>query len=258
MPTCTLFTTDRILFRVNDFLYQSKLFFKIITMKTKSFFLITFFLCSLQLFSQIPQKPLLAKPVIKAPVAKKIVSRVPNADTVRLQKAVVNIVVGDDGKDKDSKLSIAINVTSNNQNHLCAYYGTDDVYLEPISSGAYSPGEDVTIPTNLYAGIAYISGAGLPAGEQKMTFRQAVFSDFDNGGDIELQFETTHDIWKIKSLTASLFFDNDPVTPYKITWTNIQLSQDPATVILQFDKNFNPIQSPVKNVYQRKTNLGNR
>jgi hypothetical protein len=208
-------------------------------MKTRFFLLTTFFFCSLHLFSQMPKKPLVAKPVIKAPVAQKISAHVPNANVVQLQKAAVNIVVGDDGKEKDSKLSIAINVTAKDQDHECGRYGDSGGY--PISSDAYLPGENVTIPINLSAGIPYTTGIGLPAGQQKLALREAVFSDFSNGGDIKLLFESTNDIWKIKSLTVSLFFDNDPVTPYKITWTNIQLSLV-AEKELQFDKNFKPIQ----------------
>jgi len=220
-------------------------------MKTIFFLLIAFFFCGLHLFSQISKKPLVAKPVINAPAAQKISARVPNADLVRLQKAVVNIVVGDDGKDKDSKLSIAIYVTAKNlsggdQDEVCASYkGSTETYL---------PGENVTIPTNLNE-IAYISGTGLPSGQQKLADREVVFSDFSNGGDIDLRFQTTNDVWKIKSLTVSLFFDNDPVTPYKITWTNIRLSHDTPAVDLHFDKNFRPIQLPIKNIYKGKTNL---
>ena len=177
---------------------------------------------------------------------------------LHLQKVVVNIVVGDDGKDKDSKLSIAVYITAKNpftgkdQDDQCAYYGNGG---GPISSDAYLPGESVTIPTNLSDGITYISGVGLPAGNQKLASREAVFSDFSNGGDIELRFETTHDLWKMKSFTVSLFFDNDPVTPYKINWTNIQLSQDTPTAVLKFDKKFNSIPIAMKNIYKGKTNL---
>ena len=183
----------------------------------------------------IVKQPLVAKPVIKPPVAQKISSQVVNG----LQKAVVNIVVGDDGKDKDSKLSITIEADDGGvANHLCAYYG--GASIEPISSGAYLPGENVTIPTNLYAGILYTTDNG--NGTTTAGAREAVFSDFSSGGSIHLQFETTNDIWKIKSLTVSLFFDKDPFTPYKITWTNIQLSQDVLFKDLKFDKNFKPIQ----------------
>ena len=111
-------------------------------MKTKFFLLITLFFCSLHLFSQIPKQPVVAKPVTKVPVAQKISAHVPDANLVHLQKVVVNIVVGDDGKDKDSKLSIAVYITAKNpftgkdQDDQCAYYGNGG---GPISSDAYLP-----------------------------------------------------------------------------------------------------------------------
>ena|SRR5664279_640548 len=219
---------------------------------TSSLFLL---ILSATSFGQLMQKKMMqstktvtAVPIVKQPPGAKTVMKEPAvqnnnlsqyANQVPLQKTVVNIVAGDEGKDKDSKLRITIDADNCGvSNHLCAYYGGGDP-ISPISSDAYLPGENVTIPTNLYAGIPYvISEFGLPreAGD-----REAVFSDFSNGGDIQLVFVTTHDIWEIKSLTPALYF-NDSGTPHKITWTNIQLSQDVEFKRLQFDKNFNPIQ----------------
>ena len=219
-------------------------------MKTKSFSLITiaFFSC-IQLFAQVKTlKPLTQKRVIpvtttvqKIPATAPKKQVPPQAPSTDLQNAVVNIVVGDDGKDKDTY--VAISIIDDNK-RTAAYYGAADrgTYIQPMTSGEYFPGDNETLPTKL--------DASEPTGQMDNSkfpplpvVREANLSDFSNGGTISLGIKPTgHDTWKINTFTVTLYFNNDSGSPHKMTWNGFTLSQDSRSRTLEFDKNFNPIQ----------------
>ena len=227
-------------------------------MKQKLFLLMTTIFCETFLFAQIKTvKPLAQKKVVTTTATKpltnpnQVKTQTPPPPPTDLQKAVVNIIVGDDGKDDDTRLAISIN---DGHKRLAAYYG-DKVNtmgangvpgdgVNGIKGGEYFPGDNETLPITMYASV--------PTGETKLVgalplpvLREAALSDFtnNNGGSIQLVFiPNGHDTWKINSFSVTLYFNNDPGTPHKITWTGITLSQDSRTKDLEFDKNFNPIQ----------------
>ena len=219
-------------------------------MKTKFYFFIAAIFLATNLFSQTKvMKPLTAKTVAPLPAANTVVKKEgvakpqtkPAPTPTDLQNAVVNIAVGDDGKDRDTYLSISIN---DGNKRLAAYYGNEGRWgLGPIPTGEYFSGESETIPTNLDASV--------PTGETKLVgalplpvLREANLLDFaGNGGSIILYMQPNgHDTWKINSFSVILYFNNDSSSPHKITWTGFTLSQDSRTRAFEFDKNFNPIQ----------------
>lgn len=218
-------------------------------MKTKLFLLtIAFFPC-LQLFAQVKTfEPLTQKKVVpitttvqKMPATAPKKNVPPQAPPTDLQNAVVNIVVGDDGKDKDTY--VAIGILDDNK-RTAAYYGTADMgtNIQPMDPGEYFPGDNETLPTKL--------DKSEPTGQMDNSrfpilpvLREATLSDFTNGGIITIIIQPTgHDTWKINSFTVTLYFNNDGGSPHKMTWNGFTLSQDSYSRILEFDKNFNPIQ----------------
>ena len=176
-------------------------------MKTKSFSLITiaFFSC-IQLFAQVKTlKPLNQKRVIpvtttvqKIPATAPKKQVPPQAPPTDLQNAVVNIVVGDDGKDKDTY--VAISIIDDNK-RTAAHYGAADkgAYIQPMTSGEYFPGDNETLPAKL--------DKSEPTGEMDNSkfpplpvVKEATLSDFTNGGTITINIKPTgHDTWQRKS-----------------------------------------------------------
>ena len=213
-------------------------------MKTKIYLIIIFFFFSLHLFSQTIKKTLVAKPVTTTTHA---VTKVPQPEKktppppTDLDKAVVNIVVGDDGKDNDTYLNIFIN---DSNKRLAAYYGNKmNGNFVPSGGGEFFPGDNETLPTNLEASE--------PTGEMKQVgdlplpvLREANLSDFNSkGGSIQILIKPNgHDTWKLKSFSLSMYFSYDSHSPRKIIWNGFTLSQDSRSKDLEFDKNFNPIQ----------------
>ena len=213
-------------------------------MKTKIYLIIIFFFFSLHLFSQTIKKTLVAKPAITTTHAEKKLpepEKKPTPPPTDLQKAVVNIVVGDDGKDNDTYLGILIN---DGTKRLAAYYGYKmNGVIEPSTTGEFFPGDNETLPTILEASeyTGEIKQVGVIP---EPVLREANLSDFtNNGGSLKLAIKPNgHDTWKIKSLSLSMYFNNDSHSPRKIIWNGFTLSQDSRSKDLEFDKNFNPIQ----------------
>jgi hypothetical protein len=207
-------------------------------MKTRLFLLMTIaFFSGIQLFAQVKAvKPLVKKTVVSTPTNKitnpqPIKTGNPPPKPTDLQKAVVNIVVGDDGKDYNTFINIYINDGNRRKAADCSEFGNE-----------YFPGENETLPTQLDASV--------PTGETKLVgalplpvTKEATLSDFTNGGSIDMVIGTVgNDTWKINSFSVTLYFNNDPGSPHKLTWTGFTLTQDTKTKHLEFDKNFNPIQ----------------
>jgi len=196
-------------------------------------------------FAQV--RPLAQKTVVATPATKPLTNpkpartENPPPKPTDLQNGVINIVVGDDGKDKDTY--VAISIIDDNK-RVAAYYGAADrgSYVQAMTSGEYFPGDNETLPTKL--------DKSEPTGEIDNTkfpplavTREANLSDFANGGSILINIQPTgHDTWKINSFTVTLYFDNDPGSPHKMTWNGFTLSQDSRWRTLEFDKNWNPIQ----------------
>jgi len=222
---------------------------KIKKMKTKLYFLIAVGFLSINAFSQTKVlRPVTAKTVSTTPTSTTVVKpqvvkqqNKPAPAPTDLQNAVVNVVVGDDGKDKDTYVAIAI-VDGNKR--IAAYYGIlkSGTYVMPMTNGEYFPGDNETLPTQL--------DKSEPTGEIDNTkfppvavVREANLSDFANGGTINMVIQPTgHDTWKMNSFTVTLYFNNDPGSPHKMTWNGFTLSQDSRSRTLEFDKNFTPIQ----------------
>lgn len=206
---------------------------------------------SSSLFSQIRKKLPVATPTIKTNTVG--VKRVqPDPANIKhapaptdLQKAVVNIVVGDDGKDYDTQLVIML---YDQKNRLAAYMGelnarTGQIMLSNI--GEYLPGDNETLSMVLFASI--------PTGETKVNFanlpmpvtRESDLADFqdNNGGYVRMVIKPNgHDTWKLKTFSITLIFNNDPSSSHTITWDNRTMSQNNNVLVLEFDKDFNPIQ----------------
>lgn len=223
-------------------------------MKTKFYFFITAIFLATNLFSQTKvMKPLTAKTVAPAPTATTVVNKEgvakpqnkPAPTPTDLQNAVVNIVVGDDGKDYDTKLSVIIN---DENKRVAGYYGvpSHDLVGNPdivgTTMGEYFPGDNETVPITLETSV--------PTGQMNTSkypplpvLREASVSDFANGGTISIHiYPNGHDTWKINSFSVTLYFNNDASSPHKMTWNGFTLAQDSPSRILEFDKNFNPIQ----------------
>ncbi|MFI5186169.1 MAG: hypothetical protein ACHQF0_05560 [Chitinophagales bacterium] len=219
-------------------------------MKSRLFFLMPAVFFTTYLFAQVKAvKPLTQKTVVTTPETKKITNpqpvktqNNPAPAPTDLQKAVVNIVVGDDGKDKDTYVSI--DIKDNNQRRA-AYYGTLLVSdnINGITTGEFFPGDDETLPTQLQASepTGQIDNTKVPP---LPVIREASVSDFTNGGgSLSITIRPNgHDTWKIKNFSVTLYFRNDPASPHKITWNGFTLSQDSRLKTLEFDKNFNAIQ----------------
>ena len=223
-------------------------------MKTKFYFFLAVGFLSSNAFSQTKvMKPLTAKTVAPTPAANTVVKKEgvakpqnkPAPTPTDLQNAVVNIVVGDDGKDYDTKLSVVVN---DDNKRMAGYYGvpSHDMLGNPdivgTSMGEYFPGDNETVPVTLDASV--------PTGEINTSkypplpvLREANVSDFANGGTILMRiYPNGHDTWKINSFSVTLYFNNDSGSPHKITWKGFTVAQDSPSRILEFDKNFNPIQ----------------
>jgi hypothetical protein len=214
-------------------------------MKQKLFLLITAVFFAAHLFAQIKAiKPVTQKPVVTTPTAKGVeVSKINPPPLGDLQKAAINIVVGDDGKDATTKVGFILH---DDNNKVAAYYG-DDQGITGTSGSEYSPGQNVTLLTSLMASefqSTYVPGPFGTAGHDEVTPRNSIFSDFTfSGGILELRIYTPyHEAWKIKSLSLSLYFENDSRSPHTMTWNNIALSNLETTKQLKFDKQFNVIQ----------------
>lgn len=224
-------------------------------MKTKFFFFIVAILLCTNLFSQTKvMRPLAAKTVAPAPTTNVMKEKEgvtkpqnkPATNPTDLQNAVVNIVVGDDGKDYDTKLSVVI---KDENKRIAGYYGVPshdmagNPYIVGTTMGEYFPGDNETVPIALDASV--------PTGQVTMkgslplpVLREAEVSDFNGrGGTVEMLISPNgHDTWKINSFSLTLYFNNDPSSPHKITWNGFTVAQDSRSRVLEFDKNFNPIQ----------------
>ena len=98
-------------------------------MKTKFYFAITAMFLGTNLFSQTKVlRPITSKTVAPTPAANTVVKKEgvakpqnkPAPTPTDLQNAVINIVVGDDGKDKDTY--VAVSIVDDNK-RTAAYYG---------------------------------------------------------------------------------------------------------------------------------------
>jgi len=206
------------------------------------------------LFAQVKAvKPLTAKEVVATPVTstkpltnpKPAKTENPPPKPTDLQNAVVNVVVGDDGKDYDTKLAVTVN---DGNKRLAGYYGipshdlTGNPDIVGTTMGEYFPGDNETVPITLEASV--------PTGQMNTSkypplpvLREANVSDFANGGTIWIRiYPNGHDTWKINNFSLTLYFNNDGGSPHKITWPGFTLAQDSPSRVLEFDKNFNPIQ----------------
>jgi len=211
---------------------------KLNSMKQKLFLLMTTFFLSTYLFAQVKTvRPLAQKTVVTTTATKPIInpqpvkSQNPPPKPTDLQEAVVNIVSGDDGKDDNTLVQIDIY----DGNQRAAAHG-GDIEKE------YFPGENQTLNADLKASeyTGQIDNSKYPP---LPVLREAVLSDFANGGSVDTQIATIgNDTWKISSYSLTLFFNNDPGSPHKITWSGFTLTQDNKLKHLEFDKNFNPIQ----------------
>lgn len=111
----------------------------------------------------------------------------------------------------------------------------------------FDPGENKSLSTKLDASVPQtveLNGT-LPY----TVTRNAVLSDFANGGSISLAIipklvypPIGPDLWNINNFTVYLSFDGDPTSPHKMTWNGFALSPTAHSRTLKFDKNFNPIQ----------------
>ena len=224
-------------------------------MKTKFYCSMVAIFMGITLFSQTKvMRPLTAKTVAPAPTTTTVVKQnvqvtkpqnKPAPTPTDLQNAVVNIVVGDDGKDYDTKLSVVVN---DDNKRIAGYYGlpSHDMLGNPsiagTTMGEYFPGDNETVPITLEASV--------PTGQVNTSkypplpvVREANVSDFANGGTILMRiYPNGHDTWKINSFSVTLYFNNDSGSPHKITWNGFTVAQDSPSRILEFDKNFNPIQ----------------
>ena len=213
-------------------------------MKQKLFLLMPTVFFATHLFAQVRiVRPFAQKKVVTTPAAKGVeVSKI-NPPPGDLRKATINIVVGDDGKDATTKVGFILH---DDNNKVAAYYG-DDQGITGTSGSEYSPGQNVTLLTTLLASelqSTYVPGPFGTAGHDEVTPRNSIFSDFIfSGGILELSIHTPyHEVWKIKSLSLSLYFENDSRSPHTMTWNNIALSNIETTKQLKFDKQFNVIQ----------------
>ena len=198
------------------------------------------------LFAQVKAvRPLAKKTVVTTSATKPIINpkppktENPPPKPTDLQSAVVNIVVGDDGKDNDTGLRIFL---SDENKRNAAVYPSLAEKGYAATKDEYFVGETVTLPMTTEASV--------PTGEIKQVgvlplpvLREATPADFSGGGDVRIQINPNgHDTWKIATVSLTLSFNNDSSSPHKITWSNIVLSQDSRNRDLLFDKNFNPIQ----------------
>ncbi|HTR31182.1 MAG TPA: hypothetical protein VMH27_18050 [Puia sp.] len=219
-------------------------------MKKTCYFIIALTALSPNLFSQTKVlRPLTAKTVAPPPTANTIEKKEavakpqnkPAPTPTDLQNAVINIVVGNDGKDNDTYVSVSI-IDGNKR--TAAYYGVADKgsYVQGMTTGEYFPGDNETLPTKLdkTEPTGEIDNSKYPP---LPVTREANLADFSTGGSIFITIRPNgHDKWNISSFTVTLFFNNDPSSPHRMTWNGFTLAQDSPTKTLEFDKNFNPIQ----------------
>jgi hypothetical protein len=211
------------------------------------------FFFATHLFAQVKTvRPLAEKTVVTTTATKPIENpkpaktENPPPKPTDLQNAVINIVVGNDGKDNDTKLAIVI---GDENKRTAGYYGVPshdlagNAVINGTTMGEYFPGDNETVPITLEASI--------PTGQVTMkgslplpVLREAEVSDFNGGGGtVQITIMPNgHDKWNINSFTLTLYFNNDPGSPHRITWNGFTVAQDSPSRILEFDKNFNPIQ----------------
>ena len=215
-------------------------------MKFKFLLLLTILFCSAHSFAQVPKAKTNYHPQVlvkKMPPKTELTKNTPPPAPTDLQKAVINIVVGDDGKDKDTYFAIIVN---DGNKRIACYYGNmwKNGVIHAAGGGEYFTGDNETLPLTLDASV--------PTGEMRTIAnipipitKEAALADFtnNNGGSLELDiYPNGHDTWKISSLSLTLYFNNDASSPRKITWHGITVSQDSRIKVLEFDKDFNPIQ----------------
>ena len=217
-------------------------------MKFKFLLLLTVLFCSAHSFAQVPKAKTNYHPQVlvkKMPPKLDPQKNTPPPAPTDLQKAVVNIVVGDDGKDYDTKLGVELR-DGNKRN--AAYFGsvfTNTGEIVVTNIGEFLPGDNETLPMKLNASVP--TGATKPgfANLPMPITREANLVDFqnNNGGTLEIWIQPNgHDTWKINSLSVTLYFNNDPASPHKMTWNNITLKENSRDRMFEFDKDFNPIQ----------------
>jgi hypothetical protein len=219
-------------------------------MKKTCYFFIALSFLSTNLFSQAKVlRPMTAKTVATPPATNTIVKKEgvvkpqnkPAPTPTGLQNAVINIVVGNDGKDNDTFVAVSI---IDDKKRTAAYYGVADrgSYVQAMTTGEYFPGDNETLPTKLDKSepTGEIDNSKFPP---VAVTREADLSDFSSGGSILIVIKPNgHDKWNINSFTVTLYFNNDPGTPHRMTWNGFTLAQDSPTKTLEFDKTFTPIQ----------------
>jgi hypothetical protein len=208
-------------------------------MKTKFYLSIIAIFLSIHLFAQVKAvKPMASKAVETAPTSQTLTKpevakpqNKPAPTPTDLQKAIVNIVSGDDGKDDNTV--VQVDIYDGNQRQ--AAHAIDD-------AKEYLPGENQTLNAGIKAS-EYTGQMDNSKYPPLPVLRQANLSDFANGGSIDILIVPTgNDTWKISSFSLTLFFNNDAGSPHKMTWTGFTLTQSNQAKHLEFDKNFNPIQ----------------
>ena len=231
-------------------------------MKTKFFLLTALIFFSTYLFSQIKTvKPLTQKTVVSTPViAKQTIPQPvktgnppPNAD---LGNPDIYVLTGENGKTNNTVF--AIEIYDSKQLKAAGYseVGLTQQVEDDRTKGhikyikfvpIFNPGDKVELSAQLESSEAM--GVELNGILPTTITRNAIFSDFVNGGSISIFIypKTLYpligpDTWKINSLTVLLSFDKDPASPHIMTWNGFTLSPTTLSRTLKFDKNFNPIQ----------------
>lgn len=254
-------------------------------MKTKFFLLTALIFFSTNLFSQIktvkplaqktvvttpvltktstpqPEKPLTQKTVVSTPVIAKHIIQQPGKtenppSTADFTGAQIYILTGENGKSTNTIFSIEI---YDSKNLKAADYSEaglttpveDDRYKGHIKYVPYvpvfTPGDKVELSAQLDGSEPwYVEVNGIMP---TTVTRNAIFSDFVNGGSISIFIfpKTLYpllgpDTWKINTLTIYLSFDKDPASPHIMTWNGITLSPSALSRTFKFDKKFKPIQ----------------
>lgn len=173
-----------------------------------------------------------------------------------LDNATISFTSGEKGKSNHTILVIEIDDSKQRKAADYSEVGLttpveDDRYKGHIKYvqfvPEFDPGENKSLSTKLDASVPQtveLNGT-LPY----TVTRNAVLSDFANGGSISLAIipklvypPIGPDLWNINNFTVYLSFDGDPTSPHKMTWNGFTLSPTAHSRTLKFDKNFNPIQ----------------
>lgn len=232
-------------------------------MKTKFYFFVVTVFLTTNLFSQVKAvRPVAQKTVVTTSATRPLTNpkpaktENPPPKPTDLQKAVINIVSGENGKSNNTILAIEIDDSRQLKAADYSEVGLttpveDDRYKGHIKYVQYvpefAPGENKLLSARLDASVP--QAVELTGILPYTINRYAILSDFANGGSISIAIipKTVYpligpDAWNINSFTVYLSFDNDPASPHKMTWNGFTLSPTTLSRRLKFDKNFNPIQ----------------